>query len=94
MVFGKWWRGLDGEDDMTDEDWKQRHTQQGLAEFAGRSWREANPDEDGVNTAGCYNGDYTDEYHEEQNHKLNEDEYFEAEQEEQTRNLWNFWQGR
>ena len=94
MVFGKWWRGLDGEDDMTQEDWQARGQQQASAMFAGRDWKDSNPDEDGVNTAGCYNGDYTDEYHEEQNRKLNEDEYFEAEQEGQTRNLWNFWQGR
>lgn len=80
------WRGPDGEDDMTDEDWQKRCQEQAMSMREGGSPWDANPDEDGYPTAGQYNGDYPDSWHDELNRRLDEDEYFEAEVE---RDLWS-----
>ena len=89
-----WWRGFNNEEDMTEDDWKQRGHQQASAMFAGRDWKDSNPDEDGTPTGGCYDGDYSDEYHDELNRKLDEDEYYEAEATENTRSLFSWFMGR
>jgi hypothetical protein len=89
-----WFKGLFGESQMSDEDWKERGLQQTIAMSAGHHWTDANPDEDGVPTAGCYNGDYTDDQHEAANQKLDEDEYYEAEVETATRSLFSWFMGQ
>lgn len=82
------WRGYDGEKDMTDNDWTKRGIEQALAMREGGSAEFSNPDKDGIPTQGCYNGDYTDEYHEECLRKLKEDEYYEAEAEQDIKALY------
>ena len=57
------WKGLDGEDEMTDRDWHQRGHEQASCLVATGDIEFANPDIDGTPTGGCYNGDYTDEQH-------------------------------
>jgi hypothetical protein len=86
-----WWngkstRGADGEDDMTDDDWKKRGHDQAMAMREGGNSFDSSPDYDGDPTGGDYNGDYPDSWHDEQNEKLKTDEYFEAEVE---RNVWS-----
>jgi hypothetical protein len=81
------WRGLSGEDDMTDRDWHQRGHEQASALVATGDIEFANPDSDGIPTGGCYNGDYTDEQHDAANASLN-NEYTEAEVESQMKDLY------
>ena len=68
------WRGFDGEDKMTEADWQLRAHQQAMAMANGLPWTEANPDEDGAPTAGCYNGDYPQSVQDKLNRQLDEDE--------------------
>lgn len=49
----------------------------------------SSPDEDGVATGGCYNGDYPQSWHDECNRRLEEDEYYEAGVEQQIRDLYH-----
>lgn len=72
------WRGLDGEQDMTHEDWKKRAGEQARAMHAGLDAFDSSPDEEGLPTGGCYNGDYPDAHHDKLNAQLAEDEYYEA----------------
>lgn len=76
------WRGPDGEDEMTKADWTKRGLEQAMAMREAGSWEDANPDEEGVKTAGYYNGDYPQSWHDECNRRLEQDEYFEAETEQ------------
>lgn len=87
------WRGMDGEDEMSEEDWKRRGYEQTSAMFAGRDWKDSNQDSDGDNTAGCYNDDYSKEYQDQLNEKLDHDEYYEASVEQPTRSLWDWFTG-
>lgn len=84
------WRGWDGEDDMTDEDWEQRAGEQARAMLHACDPFLSSPDEDGHPTGGQYNSDYSDEYHEALNRQLDEDEYFEAEQTERMNVVFHF----
>jgi len=79
---GQSWRGEDGEDDMTDEDWAKRGLDQAMAMREGGDAFDSSPDDDGIPTGGYYNGDYPDSYHDECNRRLDEDEYYEAEVEQ------------
>ena len=88
-----WWRGYDGEDDMTEEDWKDRAGSQARSMLNGLPWQVSCPDEDGTPTGGWYNNDYTEEEHAEANLRLNEDEYYEAEQEEKATGLFGWFLG-
>jgi len=83
---GQSWRGPDGEDDMTEEDWALRGLDQARAMLQGGDAFESSPDEDGIPTGGYYNGDYPDAWHEELNQRLDGDEYYEAETEQ---GLWS-----
>ena len=85
----KSWRGFDGEDDMTEEDWKQRALDQGLAMLEAQPWQNSSLDEDGIPTGGCYNGDYPQAWHDECNRRLEGDEYYEAQVEQQVRDLYH-----
>ena len=85
------WRGMDSEDDMTEADWTARAQDQAMHMREGGSWETANIDEDGTPTAGCYNGDYTQEQQNAMNAKLDEDEYYEAEVEAQVNTLFKWW---
>jgi hypothetical protein len=76
---GTSWRGMDGEDEMTDADWLSRAQDQGLAALHAGDPFASSPDAEGTATGGCYNGDYPDSWHDEQNARLDADEYFEAE---------------
>lgn len=83
---GRSWRGYDGEPEMTEEDWALRGHEQAMAMREGGSWRDSSPDEDGEATGGCYNGDYTEEQHAAANERLEQDEYFEAQTQQ---NIWS-----
>jgi hypothetical protein len=72
------WRGFGNEDEMTEEDWQLRGTQQAMSMLNGLDSLDSTIDENGVPTGGCYNGDYPDSWHEECNRRLEEDEYYEA----------------
>jgi hypothetical protein len=87
VPIGTSWKGLDGEDSMTDRDWHQRGHEQASALLATGSIEFANPDSEGVPTGGCYNGDYTEAEHAAANALLN-DEYGEAEIESQMKDLY------
>jgi len=54
---GQSWRGIDGEKDMTDEDWVERGGEQARAMLNCLDAFDSSPDEDGTPTGGCYNGD-------------------------------------
>lgn len=84
------WRGLDGEEEMTDEDWIQRAGDQARAMLNGLPSDLSSPDEDGVATGGCYNGDYSQAVQDKLNQQLDEDEYYEAEVEGQIRELYHY----
>lgn len=73
---GQSWRGEDGEDDMTDEDWARRGLDQAMAMREGGDAFNSSPDDDGDSTGGLYNGDYPDSWHEECNRRLDEDEEY------------------
>ena len=83
----KSWRGEDGEDKMTERDWKKRGGEQARAMMNGLSPEFSSPDEKGVPTGGCYNGDYPQSWHDECNRRLDEDEHYEAEVEGQLNEL-------
>lgn len=85
------WRGWDGEDDMTDEDWEQRAGEQARAMLHACDPFLSSPDEEGIPTGGEYNGDYPDSWHDELNRRLDEDEYYEAEQEANCKTLFEHW---
>ena len=83
------WRGLDGEDEMTEQDWQLRGTQQALSMLNALDPHISSADEDGTPTGGCYNGDYPDSYHEELNQRLEKDEQYEAEVDRDLRDLYH-----
>lgn len=83
------WRGFDGEDDMTEEDWMKRGGEQARSMLNGLDAFDSSPDEDGIATGGCYNGDYPQSWHDECNRRLEEDEYYEAEVDQQLRDLYH-----
>ncbi len=89
MFSGTSWRGNDGEDDMTQEDWGRRGQEQGLAAREGGDPFLSSPDADGTPTGGDYNGDYPDSWHNELNERLEKDEYYEAEVDSQVRELYD-----
>lgn len=84
---GKSWRGMDGEEDMTQEDWIKRGGEQARAMLNGGDPFLSSPDEDGQPTGGMYNGDYPDSWHDECNRRLEEDEYYEAQVEADIREI-------
>lgn len=81
------WRGQDNEELMSKDDWIQRGHDQAMAMLNGLPPEISSPDEDGDATGGCYNGDYTEEQHAEANKRLETDEYFEAQTEEDIREI-------
>lgn len=93
-IFGNLWRGMDSEDDMTEQDWRARGHDQAMHMREGGDWKDANIDSEGTPTAGCYNGDYSDEYHNECNRRLETDEHFEAKVDAQVRELYHGHQDR
>ena len=90
MTFwnAKSWRGDDGEKDMTDKDWMRRGHEQAMSMLNGLDPHISSPDEDGDLTGGCYNGDYPESYHNELNRKLDHDEYYEAQTEQNVMSLF------
>ena len=52
---GTAYRGYDGEDDMSEEDWALRCFQQAMAMREGGNAFDSSPDEDGIATGGIYN---------------------------------------
>ena len=89
MAFwsAKSYRGMDGEDEMTDEDWYKRGHEQAMAMREGGDAFQSSPDEDGEATGGLYNGDYPQSWHDECNRRLDEDEYYEAQVDRDIRDL-------
>jgi hypothetical protein len=88
-----WWnatsyRGPDGEDDMTDDDWMKRGHEQAMAMREGGNAFDSSPDDDGDPTGGDYNGDYPDSWHDECNQRLEDDEYYEAQVDRDLRDLY------
>ena len=88
-IFGdaQSWRGMEGEEGMTDEDWMQRAGDQARAMLNGLDPFLSSPDDEGVPTGGCYNGDYPQSWHDECNRRLVEDEHYEAHVDQQLRDL-------
>lgn len=86
-----WWKGWNGEPQMTEEDWKERAGAQARSMLNCLPWQHSCPDEDGDFTSGQYDGDYSQEYQDELNRKLDEDEYYEAEQTESIRQVHRAW---
>ena len=84
---GTSWRGMDGEDDMSDQDWLSRASDQAQAALEGGDPLISSPDADGTSTGGCYNGDYPDSWHNQLNDRLDADEHYEAEVEGQLNEL-------
>ena len=84
----KSWRGFDGEEEMTDQDWMKRGHEQAMSMLNGLDPHISSPDEDGDTTGGCYNGDYPDSYHDKLNRSLDHDEYYEAEVEQEISSLF------
>lgn len=64
------WRGFNGEAEMTESDKLQRAGEQARAMLHAGDPFLSSPDEDGDPTGGCYNMDYPDSWHDEQNEKL------------------------
>lgn len=89
----KSYRGMDGEDDMTEADWLKRGHEQAMAMREGGSWKDSNHDSSGTPTAGEYNGDYTDAQHDEANRKLDEDSDYATETEGIVGALFSFFRG-
>jgi hypothetical protein len=88
-----WWnatsyRGADGEDNMTEDDWMKRGHEQAMAMREGGNAFDSSPDDDGCPTGGDYNGDYPDSWHDECNRRLEEDEYYEAQVDRDMRDLY------
>ena len=63
---------------MSEADWIARGHQQAMAMSNGLDWTNSSADADGDETGGCLNGDYSDDYHDALNRRLDEDEYYEA----------------
>jgi hypothetical protein len=78
IFSGKSWRGDDGEDDMTQDDWAKRGVEQAIADLRCGDPFASSPDEKGIPTGGCYNADYPDSFHEAENKRLETDEHYEA----------------
>ena len=90
---GTSWKGMDSEDQMNSKDWAKRDFERTQHQEVNAGWHpdpEAySPDEDGVGTGGCYNGDYTESAHEAAWDAL-KDEYQEAATEKDSRTLFNW----
>jgi hypothetical protein len=71
---------------MTEEDWAKRGLEQAMAMREGGEAFDSSPDEDSIPTGGYYNGDYPDSWHDELNRRLDSDEYYEAETQQ---NIWS-----
>lgn len=71
-------RGMDGEADMTENDWLKRGGDQARAMLQGDDALNSSPNEQGQPTGGDYNGDYPQSWHDECNQRLDDDEYYEA----------------
>ncbi|MGG6241581.1 hypothetical protein ACQ4N7_23390 [Nodosilinea sp. AN01ver1] len=84
---GQSWRGPEGEDEMTEEDWARRGLDQARAMREGGEAFDSSPDEDGDPTGGYYNGDYPDSWHDELNQRLEGDERYQAETQQGIRSL-------
>lgn len=86
------WRGDMGEEEMTEADWAARGGDQARAMLSAQDPFLSSPDEYGLPTGGCYNGDYPQSYQDELNARLDADEYFEAEVEGQLNELNHYQQ--
>jgi hypothetical protein len=84
---GKAYKGPDGEESMTDDDWQARGHDQAMAMREGGNAFDSSPDNDGDPTGGDYNGDYPDSYHDALNQRLDDDESFAREVENNVRSL-------
>lgn len=96
MIWGKIWRGYDGEDDMTDGDWAERGSNCAKGMINGLPPQGTCPDEGGTPTYGWYNGDFSEEEHNRANYLLEEDPEYAEEQAEAGREVlgfWNWWNG-
>lgn len=75
---GVGWRGMTGEDEMTDKDVITRAGQQARAMLQAGDPFLSSPDAEGTPTGGCYNMDYPQSYHDKLNGELENNEYAEA----------------
>ena len=87
VPIGTSWKGFDGEEEMSDRDWHQRGHEQASCLVATGNIELSSPDLSGVETGGCYNGDYTKAEHDAANALFN-DEYAEAEIDQSIRTLF------
>lgn len=94
ILGGSPWRGLDGEDKMTDDDWMRRAHDQAMAMREGGDAFDSSPDEDGCPTGGNYNNDYPESWHDKLNKRLKDDEYYEAIVSDQVRKLFGSPKGK
>lgn len=70
------WRGYDGEDKMSQEDWILRGHEQAMAMANCLDPFLSSPDADGDPTGGVYEGDYPDSWHQTLNQRLDTDEQY------------------
>ena len=90
-LLGTAWRGMNGEDAMTEDDWARRGHDQAISMLNGDDPFRSSPDEDGYPTGGNYNGDYPQSWHDECNRRLDQDEYYEAETGSSVEQLYQNW---
>lgn len=79
-LFGLGWKGIDNEDDMSDDDWGDRARRTAVDMLNGVAAGDAVTDSDGDSTNGCYNDDYSASEHREANYRYEEDPDYAAEQ--------------
>jgi hypothetical protein len=73
---------------MTEADWLARGHQQAMAMINGNDWENSSADRYGDETGGELNGDYSDATHDALNQRLDDDEYYEAQVDQDLRKLY------
>lgn len=83
----KGWRGLNGEDSMSDRDWSDRAERVATGMLHGVPHQECVPDDEGTPTYGAYNDDYSDQEHKDAWRNYEEDPDYAEEVDQQVRTL-------
>jgi hypothetical protein len=76
------------EDQMNQNDWLLRGTQQATSMLNGLSWQEANAGRNGAPTAGDFEGDWSELEHANYSDKI-DDEYYEAEMDQLVKGVFD-----
>lgn len=81
------WKGLNGEDSMSENDWNDRAARVATGMIHGVPHQQCVPDEDGTPTYGVYNDDYSEQEHENALQRYEEDSDYAQQVDEQVRTL-------